>query len=121
MAWAGGESYLWGICMLRLPACCWLRWKPEQVIEVPKTAYFTDYSAMAFDPDGDKLAILSQENAALWVGAGLAAHCCAPICAPPARPSPPPPGRCRDATGYWPALHMLFWFNEMQLAHAGAL
>lgn len=41
------------------------RWRPQRVIKIPRRAHFTDYSAFAFR--GSKLAILSQENAALWV------------------------------------------------------
>lgn len=43
----------------------WRRWRPERVVKVPRSAYFTDYSALAFR--GSKVAVLSQENAAVWV------------------------------------------------------
>lgn len=42
------------------------KWATKWVIEVPEHAYFTDYSAMAFR--NGKLAILSQVDAAVWIG-----------------------------------------------------
>ncbi|GAB4821140.1 hypothetical protein N2152v2_008186 [Parachlorella kessleri] len=44
------------------------QWKTERVIKVPRQANFRDYSAMAFNGESLSLAILSQEDAAIWVG-----------------------------------------------------
>merc|ERR1711970_1487167 len=43
------------------------RWKTEKKIDIPKTAFFIDYSAISLSPKG-KVAITSQENATVWVG-----------------------------------------------------
>lgn len=46
-----------------------------KTIDVPEGAYFQDYSAMAYNYDSQKLAILSQEDSAIWVGSiSLVAH-----------------------------------------------
>lgn len=37
-------------------------------IKIPESAYFKDYAAMAYNYEIRKLAILSQEDAAFWVG-----------------------------------------------------
>lgn len=42
------------------------KWVPVKTVHVPSTAAFTDYSGMAFN--GKRFGIVSQENAALWVG-----------------------------------------------------
>ncbi|KAK9824334.1 hypothetical protein WJX72_009522 [[Myrmecia] bisecta] len=41
-------------------------WAVDKKVKVPETAYFTDYSGMAFD--GDRIGITSQEDSAIWVG-----------------------------------------------------
>ena len=41
-------------------------WTTVKVIHVPETAFFKDYSGLAIR--GDRVAIVSQENSALWVG-----------------------------------------------------
>lgn len=41
-------------------------WEPVKVIKIPKTAYFADYSDMAFR--GNRLAITSQEESEVWIG-----------------------------------------------------
>eukprot|EP00879_Flechtneria_rotunda_P001126 GHRR01001268.1.p1 GENE.GHRR01001268.1~~GHRR01001268.1.p1 ORF type:complete len:366 (+),score=117.53 GHRR01001268.1:185-1282(+) len=41
-------------------------WDVKKVVHIPKTAEFMDYSGMAFK--GDKVAIISQEDSAMWVG-----------------------------------------------------
>ncbi|EFN56338.1 hypothetical protein CHLNCDRAFT_57598, partial [Chlorella variabilis] len=43
-------------------------WDPMKVINIPESAYFKDYAGMAYNYDTRKLAILSQEEAAIWVG-----------------------------------------------------
>ncbi|KAF6251183.1 hypothetical protein COO60DRAFT_1562562 [Scenedesmus sp. NREL 46B-D3] len=41
-------------------------WDVLKTVEIPRTAFFTDYSGMAVR--GNRIAIVSQENAALWIG-----------------------------------------------------
>lgn len=41
-------------------------WDVVKTVKIPRTAYFTDYSGMAVR--GDRIAIVSQENATLWIG-----------------------------------------------------
>eukprot|EP00775_Hariotina_reticulata_P002900 gene2900-3188_t len=41
-------------------------WDVVKVVHIPRTADFTDYSGMAFR--GNRVAIISQENATVWVG-----------------------------------------------------
>ncbi|KAL4438157.1 hypothetical protein ABPG77_010518 [Micractinium sp. CCAP 211/92] len=43
-------------------------WEPVKKIKIPESAYFKDYAAMAYNYEIRKLAILSQEDAAFWVG-----------------------------------------------------
>jgi hypothetical protein len=43
-------------------------WKPQKTIQIPTSADFQDYSGMAFNYATKKIAILSQENAAVWIG-----------------------------------------------------
>ncbi len=43
-------------------------WKPQKTITIPISAYFADYSGMAFNYATKKFAVLSQENAAVWIG-----------------------------------------------------
>jgi len=43
-------------------------WKPQKTIHIPTSADFQDYSGMAFNHATKKIAILSQENAAVWIG-----------------------------------------------------
>lgn len=43
-------------------------WEPSKTIAVPEGAYFTDYSAMAYNYETQKMAILSQEDSAIWIG-----------------------------------------------------
>lgn len=50
-------------------------WVPVRKIKVPKSANFKDYAAMAYNYATRKLAVLSQEDAAIWVR-GWAAHFC---------------------------------------------
>ena len=42
-------------------------WEPSSVIDIPKSADFQDYSGMAIHPGLQKIAILSQEDAAIYV------------------------------------------------------
>ena len=42
-------------------------WKTVRMLDIPPSADFTDYSAMAID-DRDLLAITSQEDSQLWIG-----------------------------------------------------
>jgi len=48
------------------------RWSHVNVIELPKSVLFRDYSAMAID--GNRIAIVSQENSMLWTGVFEAAE-----------------------------------------------
>ncbi|KAI3426207.1 hypothetical protein D9Q98_008584 [Chlorella vulgaris] len=43
-------------------------WEPVKTVNVPSSAYFADYSDMAYNYETQKLAVLSQEDSALWVG-----------------------------------------------------
>lgn len=43
-------------------------WKPVKTLYIPSSADFTDYSGLAPNYASNKLAILSQENAAVWIG-----------------------------------------------------
>jgi len=43
------------------------QWVTEKIIKIPKTAFFTDYSAISMTDSG-KVAITSQENATVWIG-----------------------------------------------------
>ena len=43
-------------------------WKPVKTINIPSAAYFRDYSGMALNYATGKLAVLSQEGAAVWIG-----------------------------------------------------
>jgi hypothetical protein len=43
-------------------------WKPVKTIAVPSSAFFSDYSAMALNHALGKIAVLSQEDAAVWIG-----------------------------------------------------
>jgi hypothetical protein len=43
-------------------------WEPTKTIEVPPSADFRDYAGMAYNYETQKLAILSQEESAIWVG-----------------------------------------------------
>lgn len=43
-------------------------WTPQKTINIPKSADFKDYSGMAFNYATKKFAVLSQENAAIWIG-----------------------------------------------------
>lgn len=43
-------------------------WKPQKTINIPESAAFMDYSGMAFNHATKKFAVLSQENAAVWIG-----------------------------------------------------
>eukprot|EP00887_Chlorella_sp_A99_P005129 scaffold25.g5129.t1 len=43
-------------------------WDVERVIELPPQAAFADYSAFAINKNLSKVAILSQEDAAVWIG-----------------------------------------------------
>lgn len=40
-------------------------------MRVPRTAFFTDYSAIAYNPKTNLVAITSQEDSKLWVREGL--------------------------------------------------
>ena len=57
-------------------------WAPQKTLEVPASASFQDYSALALNYGTGKVAILSQEDAAVWVrcrrllGRGGAARAC---------------------------------------------
>ena len=42
-------------------------WETVKVIDVPKTADFTDYSDLSIRPNG-KVAITTQEDSAVWIG-----------------------------------------------------
>merc|ERR1712160_212743 len=42
-------------------------WETVKVIDVPKTAYFTDYSDISARRNG-KVAITTQEDSAVWIG-----------------------------------------------------
>jgi hypothetical protein len=42
-------------------------WEPVKSLHIPPGAHFRDYAAMAFNFAAGKLAILSQEDAAIWV------------------------------------------------------
>ena len=42
-------------------------WTPVKTIDIPSSAYFQDYSGFAYNPRLRKLAVLSQEDAAVWV------------------------------------------------------
>lgn len=42
-------------------------WEPVSVIDIPRDAYFQDYSGMAIHSNLQKIAILSQEDAAIYV------------------------------------------------------
>eukprot|EP00557_Chaetoceros_sp_GSL56_P001582 CAMPEP_0176500304 /NCGR_PEP_ID=MMETSP0200_2-20121128/13454_1 /TAXON_ID=947934 /ORGANISM="Chaetoceros sp., Strain GSL56" /LENGTH=613 /DNA_ID=CAMNT_0017898911 /DNA_START=1723 /DNA_END=3561 /DNA_ORIENTATION=- len=42
-------------------------WQTLRVIDVPSTAYFTDYSDISIRPNG-KVAITTQEDSAVWIG-----------------------------------------------------
>ena len=60
------------------------RWVPVRTIEVPSDANFIDYAAMAYSYKLGKLAILSQENAAVWVRFLWCGCCCRHLGVPPA-------------------------------------
>jgi hypothetical protein len=60
------------------------RWVPVRTIEVPSDANFIDYAAMAYSYKLGKLAILSQENAAVWVRLLWCGCCCRHLGVPPA-------------------------------------
>jgi hypothetical protein len=53
-------------------ACLWV---PQKTIEIPPGAAFDDYSGMAYNYATGKMAILSQENAAVWVS-GVVERAC---------------------------------------------
>ena len=42
-------------------------WETLKVIDIPDTAFFTDYSDISIRPDG-KVAITTQEDSAVWIG-----------------------------------------------------
>lgn len=42
-------------------------WVPVKTINIPPSAFFQDYSAMALDHATGKIAVLSQEDAAVWI------------------------------------------------------
>jgi hypothetical protein len=42
-------------------------WKTLKVIDIPSTAFFTDYSDISIRPNG-KIAITAQEDSAVWIG-----------------------------------------------------
>jgi len=42
-------------------------WEPSSIINIPSSADFQDYSGMAIHPGSQKIAILSQEDAAIYV------------------------------------------------------
>ncbi|PSC67394.1 hypothetical protein C2E20_8907 [Micractinium conductrix] len=43
-------------------------WEPIKVLNIPPGAFFLDYAAMAYNYATQKLAVLSQEDSAIWVG-----------------------------------------------------
>jgi uncharacterized protein YjiK len=43
------------------------RWVTVRHMRVPRTAFFTDYSAIAYNPKTNLVAITSQEDSKLWV------------------------------------------------------
>jgi hypothetical protein len=51
-----------------IPGGC--MWETVRVIHIPKSADFIDYSDIDITPDG-RVAITSQENSALWIGAAV--------------------------------------------------
>ena len=69
----GGVLYLLGLCE-RQPGGGRVvvfrrgrrNWKHHTTIELPDTVRFTDYSAISVA--GDRLAVVSQESSALWLG-----------------------------------------------------
>lgn len=44
------------------------RWETVRTLDIPSSANFADYSAMALNENGNWLAITSQEDSQLWVG-----------------------------------------------------
>jgi hypothetical protein len=43
-------------------------WQTQRVINLPKSADFVDYSAIALHSSGTKVAVASQESAKVWIG-----------------------------------------------------
>lgn len=59
-----GEKGNGKIVLMKKKDCLW---QTLRVIDVPSTAYFTDYSDISIRPNG-KVAITTQEDSAVWIG-----------------------------------------------------
>lgn len=44
-------------------------WKTEKILNIPKSADFKDYSAIAYQKNTHRVAITSQESSQVWIGA----------------------------------------------------